>query len=165
LFDGAGPELYIPGFVRSPGGPELNPSLRVEEALDKQLAAFRDGTGKDVEFLLDLNFNFKTEGYVRLVRALEQREHQLMWVEIDSFDPRALALIRRSTPLASCESLFGLRQFKDYLENYSMDVGIVDLPWNGILGRSGLLLGIATAPKKNLARFCDRLCRIIERFK
>jgi len=61
LFDGASPELYMPGFGRSPGGPELNPSLRVEEALDKQLAGFRDGTGKDVEFLLDLNFNFKTE--------------------------------------------------------------------------------------------------------
>jgi galactonate dehydratase len=27
-------------------GPELNPSVRVEEALDKQLAGFRDGTGK-----------------------------------------------------------------------------------------------------------------------
>jgi galactonate dehydratase len=40
------PELYMPGFGRSPGGPELNPSLRVEEALDKQLAGFRDGTGK-----------------------------------------------------------------------------------------------------------------------
>jgi hypothetical protein len=25
LFDGAGPELYMPGFVCSPGGPELNP--------------------------------------------------------------------------------------------------------------------------------------------
>jgi hypothetical protein len=31
-------------------------------------------------------------------------------------------------------------------------------------GRSGLLLGIATAPKKHLARSCDRLCGIIERF-
>jgi galactonate dehydratase len=152
LFDGAGPELYMPGFVRSPGGPELNPSLRVEEALDKQLAAFRDGTGKDVEFLLDLNFNFKTEGYVRLVRALEQREHRLMWVEIDSFDPRALALIRRSiaTPLASCESLFGRRQFKDYLENYSMDVGIVDLPWNGIL-ESMKIAAMAEAYEVNCA--------------
>ena len=135
LFDGPNPEMYMPGFTRTAGGPELNPSLQVEQALDKQLAAFREGTGNDVEFLLDLNFNFKTEGYIRLVRSLEQRQHRLMWVEIDSFDPRALALIRRSisTPLASCESLFGRRQFKDYFENYSMDVGIVDLPWNGIL--------------------------------
>src|SRR5256885_1627327 len=60
LLDGGSPELYMPGFGRSLGGPELNPSLRVEEALDKQLGAFRDGTGNDVEFLLDVNFNFKT---------------------------------------------------------------------------------------------------------
>jgi GntR family transcriptional regulator/MocR family aminotransferase len=32
-------------------------------------------------------------------------------------------------------------------------------------GRSGLLLGIATAPSRHLARFCDHLCGIIERFK
>ena len=30
LFDSGSPELYMPGFGRSPGGPELNPSLRVE---------------------------------------------------------------------------------------------------------------------------------------
>lgn len=139
----------MPGFGRSPGGPELNPSLRVEEELNKQLAAFRDGTGKDVEFLLDLNFNFKTEG-IRLVRALER--HRLMWVEIDSFDPRALALIRRSigTPLASCESLFGRRQFKDFFENYAMDVGIIDLPWNGIL-ESMKIAAMAEAYEVNCA--------------
>ena len=152
LFDGTAPELYMPGFGRSPGGPELNASLRVEEALDKQLGAFRAGTGKDVEFLLDLNFNFKTEGYIRLVRALEQRQHRLTWVEIDSFDPRALALIRRSiaTPLASCESLFGRRQFKDYFEQGSMDVGIVDLPWNGIL-ESMKIAAMAEAYEVNCA--------------
>ena len=60
----------MPGFGRSPAGPSSTRRCRVEEALDKQLAAFREGTGKDVEFLLDLNFNFKTEGYIRLVRAL-----------------------------------------------------------------------------------------------
>ena len=152
LFDGSEPELYMPGFGRSPGGPELNPSLRVEAALDKQLAAFRQGTGDDVEFLLDLNFNYKTEGYIRLVRSLEQKQHRLMWVEIDSFDPRALALIRRSiaTPLASCESLFTRRQFKDYFENYSMDVGIVDLPWNGIL-ESMKIAAMAEAYEVNCA--------------
>jgi GntR family transcriptional regulator/MocR family aminotransferase len=31
--------------------------------------------------------------------------------------------------------------------------------------RSGLLLGIATAPKKHIARSCERLFGIIERFK
>ena len=64
----------------------------------------------------------------------------------------ALALIRRSiaTPLASCESLFGRRQFKDYLESYSMDVGIVDLPWNGIL-ESMKIAAMAEAYEVNCA--------------
>jgi galactonate dehydratase len=73
-------------------------------------------------------------------------------VEIDSFDPRALALIRRSigTPLASCESLFGRRQFKDFFENYAMDVGIIDLPWNGIL-ESMKIASMAEAYEVNCA--------------
>jgi GntR family transcriptional regulator/MocR family aminotransferase len=29
---------------------------------------------------------------------------------------------------------------------------------------SGLLLGVASAPTKNLARFCDRLFEVIRRF-
>ena len=133
LFDDGEPFMHMPGFTRTPGWPELNPSRRVIGALDDQLAAFRDGTGPEVEFLLDLNFNFKTEGYIRVARALAT--HELMWVELDIYDPKALALIRRSipTPVASCESLFGRRQFRAYLENYAMDVAIVDVPWNGIL--------------------------------
>ena len=75
-----------------------------------------------------------------------------MWVEIDSFDARALGLIRRSirTPVASCESLFGRRQFKEYFENYSMDVGIIDVPWNGIL-ESFKIAAMAEAYEVNVA--------------
>lgn len=150
LFDGETPALYMPGFGRSPGGPELNLTPRVVRALDQQLGALREGTGDDVEFLLDLNFNFKTEGYIRLARALEP--HGLMWVEIDSFDARALGHIRRAirTPVASCESLFGRRQFKDYFENYAMDVAIIDVPWNGIL-ESVKIAGMAEAYEVNVA--------------
>ncbi len=59
----------------------------------------------------------------------------LMWIEIDSFDPAALAHIRRSvaTPIASCESLFGRRGFKPFFEHYALDVAIIDAPWNGVL--------------------------------
>jgi galactonate dehydratase len=73
-----------------------------------------------------------------------------MWVEIDSFDPRALALIRRSIGPASCESLFGRRQFKDFFGNYAMDVGIIDLPWNGIL-ESMKIAAMAEAYEVNCA--------------
>ena len=36
------------------------------------------------------------------------------------------------TPIASCESLFGLRGYRPFFENQAMDVSIVDVPWNGI---------------------------------
>ena len=35
-------------------------------------------------------------------------------------------------PIASCESLFGRRQFRPFFENRSMDVAIIDAPWNGV---------------------------------
>lgn len=150
VFGNDGAALYMPGFGRSPGSPELNLTPGIIGALDDQLNAFREGAGEGVEFLLDLNFNFKTEGYMRLARALEH--HGLMWVEIDSFDARALGHIRRAigTPVASCESLFGRRQFKDYFENYAMDVAIVDVPWNGIL-ESMKIAAMAEAYEVNVA--------------
>ena len=82
---------------------------------------------------LDLNFNFKTEGYIRLAQALE--EFELVWLEVDSYNPEALATIRRSsrTPVASLESLYGRRQFRPFLEQQAVDVGIIDVAWNGIL--------------------------------
>ena len=61
--------------------------------------------------------------------------HDLFWLEIDHYNPAALALIRNGamTPIASCESLFGRREFLPYFQEQSMDVAIVDVPWNGIL--------------------------------
>ena len=40
-------------------------------------------------------------------------------------------------------------------------------PWyaSPAVARSGLLLGIATAPQKHLATACDRLCQVLDRFK
>lgn len=127
------PSMYQPGFTANPGWPELNVDRALLRLIERQMAAFREGAGDDVDLLLDLNFNFKTEGFLEVCRIIEP--FGLMWVEIDSFDPAALAHIRsRSrTPVASCESLFGRRQFRPYLDAQAMDVAIVDIPWNGIL--------------------------------
>ena len=131
LFDGE-PRLHMPGFARTPGWPELNADKTVIDALRNQLQAFREGAGPDIGILLDLNFNFKTEGYLRVVRALD--DLGLFWFEIDLYDPASLRRIRDAaqTPIASCESLFGLRGFKPFFEHYAMDVAIIDVPWNGI---------------------------------
>jgi L-alanine-DL-glutamate epimerase-like enolase superfamily enzyme len=132
-FDGPSPYMYQPGFARNPGYPELNPDVRVLAAIRNGLGAFRQGAGPDMGLLLDLNFNFKTEGYVKVARALESFD--LFWLEIDSYDSEGLAYIRSRAPMpvASCESLFGRRQFRPFFENRAMDVAIVDVPWNGLL--------------------------------
>ena len=132
-FDRGAPYMHQPGFARVNGWPELNVDRRLLRLISDQMAAFRESAGDEVDLLLDLNFNFKTEGYLEVARAIEPFD--LMWLEIDSYDPQALALTRRATrtPVASCESLFGRRQFRPFLDAQAMDVAIVDVPWNGIL--------------------------------
>ena len=75
-----------------------------------------------------------------------------MWLEIDLYDPAGLALIRRSarTPISSCESLYGRRQFRPYFENQSVDYAIIDVAWNGIL-ESLKIAAMADAYEVNVA--------------
>jgi galactonate dehydratase len=132
---GPAPYLHSPGFARNlhqPGFPELNADRHVLAALRDQLAAFREGTGPDIDILVDLNFNFKTEGFLKVARALEPFD--VFWVEIDTREPRALRHIRRGTtiPVASGECLFGRRDYKPYLDAHALDVAIIDAPWNGV---------------------------------
>lgn len=125
------PRAWMAGF----GAPYL-PGLNVEPSLIRSirahLEALRDGAGPDVEILLDLNFNARTEGFVSIVRALD--DFPLFWVELDLYNPRALAYVRQQSrhPISSCETLFGVRQFLPYLQEGSMDVAIVDAVWNGV---------------------------------
>ena len=51
------------------------------KAIREQLAAFREGAGPDIDILVDLNFNYKTEGFLKVARAMEPFD--LFWVEID----------------------------------------------------------------------------------
>lgn len=130
--DGSAPSLHMPGF-NAPFAPDLPIDRALVRGLVDQMAAFRSGAGEDVGLHLDLNFNFRTEGMIRIAQALEQFD--LTWLEVDCFDPAALADVRRSarTRIASCESLFGRRQYKPFLDHQAVDVAIIDVPWNGIL--------------------------------
>jgi L-alanine-DL-glutamate epimerase-like enolase superfamily enzyme len=132
-FDEKRPYMHQPGFTRGDGWPELNWDAALNRLLRSQLHALREGAGPDMDIHVDLNFNFKTEGYRQVCRVLDDLD--LTWIEIDLYDPAALALIRRGcrTPIASLESIYGRRGFRPYLEQQSVDVAIVDVPWNGIL--------------------------------
>jgi galactonate dehydratase len=134
LFDDKGGRQFAPGMIGAGAGhPELNLSEEVLDALIVQLTALREGAGAGVRLLLDLNFNYKPEGLRRIAKAVEP--FNLLWLEMDLFDPKALALIRQSTttPIGSLETIFGRRDLKPYLEHHSVDVAIIDPQWNGLV--------------------------------
>jgi L-alanine-DL-glutamate epimerase-like enolase superfamily enzyme len=142
--------LHSPGFARRGSFPELNADRHVLGGLREELAAFREGAGPDVDILLDLNFNFKTEGFLKVARTAEPFD--LFWVEIDTRDARALRYIREHTtiPVASCECLFGRRDYRPFFENGSVDVAIIDTPWNGV-AESLKIAAMADAYEINVA--------------
>ena len=144
------PRAHVPGFARGEGFPELNADRHVIEAMLAQLAAFREGTGPEMDILVDLNFNYKTEGFLKMARAMEP--YNLLWVEMDSRDPGALAYVRGRTtiPVASCECLFGRRDYRPFFERQAVDVAIIDTLWNGV-AESLKIAAMAEAYEINVA--------------
>lgn len=155
------PQGYRPGFG-TPFCPELNVDKAVLRNLRMHLEALDDGAGKDVDLLLDLNFNAKTEGYLKILRAIA--DFQMFWVEIDSYSPEALGYIRRQSPhpISSCETLLGLREFLPYFREQAMDVAIIDTPWNGVW-QAMKIAASAEAHEVNVAphNFYGHLCTMM----
>lgn len=155
-FDGERPAPYGPGMGRGSlrGHPELNVDDRIIEALLAQLGALRDGAGKDVALLVDLNFNYKPEGFRRLARAVEP--FNLMWLEMDMPDPQALAGIRNATatPIGSLEMQLGRRNIRRFLDAGAVDVAIVDPQWNGV-PEALKMAHLADAYDVNVAAHCS----------
>src|SRR2546421_11922212 len=155
------PRGYRPGFG-SPYYPELNIDKTVLRNLRMHLEALRDGAGPDVGLLLDLNFNAKTEGYLKILRAIADID--MFWVEIDSYNPQALAYIRSHSPhpISSCETLLTLREFLPYFREQAIDVAIIDTPWNGVW-QSMKIAASAEAHEVNVAphNFSGHLCTMM----
>lgn len=148
-FSGEEPVSWAPGFGRP-----FHPSLTIERpqlrALRRYLEALREGTGPDVDILLDLNYNAKPEGYIRILRELA--DFDLFWVEIDSPNAEALADVRRESPhpISSCEALVPHEAFVPFLREQAMDVVIIDALWNGIF-QSTKIAAMADAHQLHVA--------------
>ena len=159
--DGRNVRGWRPGF-----GVPFEPGLNVERDLlrnvVRHLEALRKGAGPDVDILIDLNFNAKTEGFLKLVRTLADLD--MFWIEIDSFVPEALADVRRQSthPIASCETLLGVREFMPYFRAQAMDVAIIDTPWNGVW-QSMKIAAAAEAHELDVAphNFYGHLCTMM----
>jgi len=106
---------------------------RIIAEAEKTMAAMREGAGEDADIFFDINFCLETEGYLRLESAL--REYRPAWLELDTSDPAALALVRRRgrTPIGSGEAIYERAGYRPFFESQSMDVAIIDVPWNGWL--------------------------------
>ena len=129
---GKEPYIYMPGFAKSKGWPNLNCSNQLIKDIEKWVSSFREFLGEDKNIALDLNFNFRNNGFIKISKALEK--YNLAWIEIDSFDPISLKEIKDSINIQinSCENLYGLRQFKPFFESKSMDIASIDVIWNGL---------------------------------
>ncbi len=125
------PHIYMPAFGKSEGGPELNADTKLMRDIDTYVRTWREALGNEVDMILDLNFNFKTEGFIKIGRMLEQ--YNLLWLEMDTYNADALRLVRDSIriPICSGENLYGSREFRPYIENHAMDIASVDVSWNG----------------------------------
>jgi galactonate dehydratase len=123
------PQVLMPGFHGE--NLDRNPSPELEDALVRLLEAFHEGTEGRAEPVVDLNFNLTAEGVLRVARRLE--DFDLMWLEVDSFDPESLAGVRGGTtiPICSGENLYTSRGFRPFLEAGALDVASVDVIWNG----------------------------------
>ncbi len=155
------PRGWRPGFG-SPNQPAVNVERDILTNLRMHLEALRDGVGPDVDILLDLNFNAKTEGYLKILRAIADLD--MFWIEIDSYNPEALGYIRRQSPhpISSCETLLGIREFLPYFREQAMDVAIIDTPWNGVW-QSMKIANLAEAHEVNVAphNFYGHLCTMM----
>ena len=153
---------------------DQNFSRELLKAVDKLLDTFRKSVGDDVDIMLDLNFNFKTEGYIEVAKVVEP--YRLMWLEVDIYDPRALRQIKDSVnvPICSAECLYTIQGYRPYLENRAMDICMIDLPWNGYIESRKIAalaeaFQIMVAPHNyysHLATFINaHLCAVIPNLK
>ena len=126
--------------ILTPGEPprmlwamEQNIDPGILKTIDRLMSTFRKAVGDDIDLCLDLNFNFKTDGFIQIARVVEP--YNLMWLEMDIYDPEALLQIKESTkvPICSGESLYNMKGFAPFLEKHAMDICMIDLPWNGYI--------------------------------
>ena len=142
--------VYFGGFGGMPGTTDGVVTRQLLRHIETLIGTFRDAVGPDVDINLDLNFNFKPESCMRIAQVLEQFD--LLWLEIDMYDPDAIRQIKDATRTKICtgENLFYMREFIPYFQARAADVFMIDVPWNGF-AQSKKVGDLAEAHQLNIA--------------
>ena len=150
LFPGDPASLHMDGFGAGPGTTDGVVSRQLLRHIETLIGTFRDAVGPDVDINLDLNFNFKPESCIRIAQMLEQFD--LLWAEIDMYDPAAIRDIKEATSTKICtgENLYYMREFIPYFECRAADIYMIDVPWNGF-SQSKKVGDLAEAYQLNMA--------------
>jgi L-alanine-DL-glutamate epimerase-like enolase superfamily enzyme len=150
VYPGDPARVHFPGFGGPLGTTDQTVTSEMIRHIETLLGTFRRAVGPDVGVALDLNFNMKPEAAIRVCRAVAGLD--LMWVEIDMYDERALREVRDGAPMPICsgENLYGLRGYRPFFEARSMDVVMVDVPWNGF-AQSRKVADLAETYELNIA--------------
>jgi L-alanine-DL-glutamate epimerase-like enolase superfamily enzyme len=124
-------QVFMQGFGGGAGTTDQVVTPATIRAIEQLIGTFRGAVGPDVDICLDLNFNFKTEACLRIAKSVEP--FNLLWLEIDMYDPDALLQIKQSTTTRICsgENLYTLRGYRPYFDKHALDVAMIDVPWNG----------------------------------
>ena len=150
IMPGTPAEVYFPGFESGPGTTDQVITNQLLRHIETLIGTFRNAVGSDVDINLDLNFNFKPEACMRIAKMLEQ--FNLLWLEIDMYDPDAILQIKESTSTKICtgENLYYMRGYMPYFERHAADIFMVDVPWNGF-SQSKNIGGLAEVFQLNIA--------------
>ena len=123
--------VWSSGFSGGLGTTDQVVTTQLLRHIETLIGTFRDAVGPDVDINLDLNFNFKPEAAMRIAKVLEQFD--LLWLEIDMYDPKAILQIKQSTSTKICtgENLYYMHDYLPYFQLRCADVFMIDVPWNG----------------------------------
>ena len=122
---------HFGGFGGPPGSTDGVASRQLLRHIETLIGTFRDAVGPEIDINLDLNFNFKPESCIRIAQILGQFD--LLWLEIDMYEPEGIRQIKDSTSTKICtgENLFYMREYLPYFKCRAADVFMIDVPWQG----------------------------------
>jgi L-alanine-DL-glutamate epimerase-like enolase superfamily enzyme len=142
--------VWMFGYAAGPGTTDQVVTTSLLGHIETLVGTLRDAVGPDLDICLDLGFNFKPEACARIAEVVEPFD--LLWLELDMFDPAAILQIKQSTTTKICtgEMLYYVREYLPYFQLHAADVFMIDVAFNGF-SQSKKVGDLAQAYQLNVA--------------